>query len=887
MRPDVLGRPGLVERLCGGLILDGSFTRRLSLISAPAGFGKTTLAWLVLRRCLCVEPTARVAWLSLEAEDRDPGLFLAHLRSALGLPDRSGQVPAEGEGPVTALLNELAEAEPTTIIVLDDYQHAACGEVDRAFAFLLDHLPPRVHAIITTRVLPDLPLPRLRARGQMAELDARDLRFDEEEAKDFLLRLMGLRLGEAEVAALEARTEGWAAGLQLAALSLRGRADAGPFIESFAGSHRHVLDYLVDEVLLREPADTRDFLLRTSILDQLCVPLCEAITGSCGQGRKMLDRLEEGNLFLVALDERREWYRYHALFAEALRSRLADERPGEVAGLHRLACEWHAREGHPAEAIRHAFSAGDLEGAARLIELCWHEMDTSYQAAPWLEWAKRLPAALVRSRPVLCAGLAWALLDTGKLEESEEWFVQAGDPPEGFLVSDEAQYRALPSLVAAGRAYRALALGDVALTVTEARKALALAPEGDRLRRMVASALLGLALYAEGDLGAAEDAMCASMSLARDSGRPSDALGMTFLVADIRTTQGRLHDAERAFKEALLLGEAGNEASPAVRADLHRGMGEVLLERGDLEGALEEFRKGRELGEGLCMTDWRYRISIAEARAAEAQGDLDAALAFLDEAERFHVRTPLPDARPLDALRARIWIRQGEAARALAWATDRGLAALSSPSFPTEARQLSLARAMIARAGEEKDAAAMEAAVNLLQRLLASAETGARRGSAIEILVLLALAQEARGDGQGAAASLERALSIAEPQGHVQVFLGEGQPLMALLARLARRLREGPSKAHAARLLAILARREARPSLEEEDVPVRLSAEPLSGRELEVLKLLATDLSGPEVARELYISLNTLRTHTKNIYDKLGVNSRRAAVSMARTLGLR
>ena len=402
---------------------------------------------------------------------------------------------------------------------------------------------------------------------------------------------MDLTITEDELASLEQRTEGWIAGLQLAALSLRGRRDTAAFISSFAGSHRFVLDYLVEEVLLRETAEVRDFLMRTSILDELCVSLCEEVAG--GDGRAMLDALERANLFLVPLDDERGWYRYHALFAEALRSRLATERQAEIAALHGRASAWYEREGFPEDAIRHALAARDFGSAARLIELRWHEMDIEYRSAAWLDWARQLPREIIRSRPVLSAGYGWALIDTGDLEASEERFRDAENPAPGMLVADEEQYRSLPSSIAVARAYRALASGDIPGTVDQARRASTLAPAGDHLRRSAATSLLGLALYAEGDLQAADTAMSSCISIARTSGRFAEALGMVFLLAEIEVSLGRLRDAERACADALRLAAEREEPIRHVTADLHRAMSEILLERGDFEAAGEELRIAR------------------------------------------------------------------------------------------------------------------------------------------------------------------------------------------------------------------------------------------------------------------------------------------------------
>ncbi len=893
-------RERLLEPLCEGLFQDGMFARRLTLISAPAGFGKTTLAAAWVRHCRQLEPRLGVAWLSLDEGDRDPALFMCHLRAALHeaisaigseKSDSGPDLPSGGEASMTMLLNELADIDSSILLVLDDYHYAAGEEVDRCLALLVDHLPPRLHVAVVTRVEPGLSLPRLRARGQLAQLRAEDLRFDAAEAGDFLRRSMRLKVSEEELAALELRTEGWIAGLQLAAISLRGRRDAAAFIKTFAGSHRFVLDYLVEDVLLREPEAVRDFLLRSSILDLICVPLCEAValggTGAEGDGRAMLEALERANLFLVPLDDRREWYRYHRLFADVLRSRLAMERPAETSALHGRASAWYEVEGFPEEAIRHALAGRDYARAASLIELRWQVMDGEYRSAAWLGWARQLPEDEIRARPVLSAGYGWALLDSGDLEASEERFRDAEGPPQGYRVSDDVQFTSLPSSIAVARAYRALALGDIPGTVAQASAALELAPADDSTRRTAATALLGLACYSEGRLAQAEGLIVTGMSIARAAGRLSVSLGMTFLLADIRTALGRLRDAERAYEESLRLVEGWDKEPPAVAAELHRGMSEIRLERGELDAASDEARIGREIGEGALLTDWRYRISIAEARIAEAQGDLGAALDLLAEAERCHVRTPLPDARPVDAMKARIWTRLGDAGKALDWARERGLIAAGEPGFLDEFAHATLARALIARFGADREQGTIESAIRLVNRLLESAEAGMRRGSVIEFLALLALAQDARGDLPSALASLERAVGMAEPEGFVQVFLGEGLPMTRLLRRLESRAAAPLSKAYIGRLLSVDERGASRrpPPASKGGMP-RPPLEPLSERELEVLGLLRGDLSGPEIARELYISLNTLRTHTKNIFDKLDVNSRRAAVHRAEELGM-
>jgi LuxR family transcriptional regulator, maltose regulon positive regulatory protein len=892
--PDAVPRARLLERLDEGLFAEGRFARRLSLVSAPAGCGKTTLLALWARRCLEHGASVRLAWLSLDEGDKEPAVFVSDLRASLrpalpglwGAVDAAAEPPGGGEAAVTALLNELAEIEERVLIVLDDYHAASCEEVDGLVALFAAYLPPSLHLVIAARADPDLPLPKLRTTGALAELRAEDLRFDEAEAADFLGRRMRLGLSAAEMSALGRRTEGWAAGLRLAAIAIRDRPDASAFVASFAGDHRFVLDYLVEEVLGRVPDELRAFLLRTSVLDRLSVPLCEAVAG--GDGRSMLEAALRANLFLTPLDDRREWFRYHGLFADALRSRLAAERPAEIAALHRRASAWYEAALFHEEAIRHAFEGGDIERAAALVEARWEPMDLQARSAAWLEWARRLPAEAIRARPALSAGFGWALLDAGELEESEAWLLAAEEPQPGGDGARDAACSWLPSSIAAARAYRSLASGDIPGTLSQAARAIEAAVPGRLRWSTAAMALMGLARFQEGRLAEAEEMLASCMDAARGTDEHLDFLSVAALLADIRIALGRLHAAERGYEESL--SAAGGKGGPRayVAAELHRGMSEVSLERGDLAGAAERLAIARELGEAATITDWRFRVGLAEARIAEARGEIEEALEILGEAERLHVRTPLPDLRPSDAMKARLWTKRGEVAKALAWARDRGLRADGELVFLDEYAYATLARALIARFGEDGLTTTIEAAVELLSRLIASAEEGGRAGSAIELSAFLALAHDARGDAPSAQAALGRAVLLAEPEGYVRAFLGEGQRMAAMLGRLRAASKTPPQcRAFIDRRLLAESAAAPRPAGAAARLPgASPLRESLSDRELEVLDLLRGDLSGPEIARELYVSLNTLRTHTRNIFCKLDANSRRAAVRKADSLGL-
>ena len=687
---------------------------------------------------------------------------------------------------------------------------------------------------------------------------------------------------------------------------MQGRSDTGSFIQAFTGSHRFVLDYLMEEVLQRQPERVRGFLLQTAILDRLSGPLCNAVTGQ-QDGKAMLETLERGNLFVIPLDDQRQWYRYHHLFAEVLRTHLQEAQPDRVSELHRRASEWYEQNDLPADAIRHALAAEDFARAANLIERVWLAMDVSYQSAAWLRWAQQLPADLIRAHPVLCLGYGWALLNGGELEACESWLRDAErwiDPtPEAaaqMIVVDEAEYRALPASIAAARAYRALALGDIPGTIAHARQALTLAAEDDVIRRTQATSLLGIAEYASGDLGAAERSLLDFQARMWQVGDVADALGITFILANIWLAQGRLRKAVSAYRQALQLAENRGATLVIGTSDLHRGLSELLCEQGDLEAAAQHLLTARKLGEQAALTGWPHRLCVAQARMKEAQGDLAGALALLDEAERLYVRNPLPD-RPVAALKARVWIRQGRLTEALAWVREQGLSPDDDLSYLREFEHLTLARVLIARYRSDRVAGSIHEALGLLARLLQAAEEGGRTGSVIEILMLRALAHHTQGDLPRARASLEHALTLAEPEGYVRLFVDEGEPMRLLISDFGLRIekrKHGEGRTaigYAGKLLAAFAQPAALPpSVIRSPTPLRSGddrqksamIEPLSERELEVLKLLGTELSGPEIADRLSVSLNTVRTHTKNIYGKLGVNNRRAAVRRAEELDL-
>ena len=879
-RANVVRRTRLIERLNVGL------NSKLTLISAPAGFGKTTLVseWLATS-------SRPAAWLSLDEGDNDPNRFLAYFITALQtieaglgqglLSEVQSPQPPPPETVLTALLNEISTIVDPFIVILDDYHVLDSNTIDNMLTFLVEHSPPQLHLVITTREDPRFPLARLRARGQLNELRAADLRFTSTEAADFLKQVMGLHLAAEDIDALEARTEGWIAGLQLAALSLQVQQDASAFIQAFAGDHRYIVDYLVEEVLHRQPDDVRLFLLQTAILDRLNGPLCDAVTGQA-KGSARLEALMRGNLFVVPLDDNRHWFRYHHLFADVLRTHLMAEHPEQVAALHARAGAWFERNGSTDDAIRHVLAAGDFERAADLIERVLPDMTRNRKEATLLRWLQALPDEVVRNRPVLSVYFAGTLLQNGqidgveaKLRFAEQWLEL--DTREKPRFVNEAEFWSVPASIAMYRSAMALASGDADGTIHYARRVFELASEDDLLRRAAASGLLSLAYWTKGELEAASRAYLDSMAGLQQLGHISDVAGLAIGLGSVQIAQGHLREAMRTYERALQHVMSSGSATLRGAGDMHVGLSELYRERNDLDAALHHVLRSQTLGELAGLPQNPYRQRVAMARIRDAQGDSGGAISLLDEAERVYANDLFPNVRPIPALRARIWAARGTLNSALDWVRDQRLSDDDDLSYLREFEHITLARIMLAQQAIDLSGDTASKAIAFLGRLLQAAERGGRTGSVIEILVLLALAHQTQGNLTGALGALERALTLAELEGYVRIFVDEGPPMAALLEKAAKR---GITPNYVRQLLRHFS------SAADRTLAKQNLIEPLSDRELEVLRLLGSELDGPELARELTVSLNTIRTHTKNIYAKLGVNSRRAAVRRAAELGL-
>lgn len=881
-------RPKLIERLNRGL------GRKMTLISASAGFGKTTLVSEWVGGC-----DRPAAWLSLDEGDQEFPRFMTHLAAALQRMDGSIGIevtssfnstsPLPAEMLLTTLLNEISALQYTFILILDDYHTIHAKPIDEALVFLLEHLPPQMHMVMITRENPQLPLGRIRAQGQLNELRDADLRFSSHEAAEFLNQVMGLSLSAKEIAALESRTEGWIAGLQLAALSMQGNEDIPGFIQSFTGNNRYIVDYLAEEVLQRQPESVRDFLLQTSILDRLNGPLCDAVTGG-KEGSVQLEFLEKSNFFVVPLDANRHWYRYHHLFAEVLFSHLQMYQPERMAVLHKRASAWYEQHGSTADSITHALAAEDFTRAAELVEQSWPEMRRSRQGTAVLGWLKALPEETIRCRPVLNAAFAWALLAggeitavEGRLKCAEQWL----DNPQSeksvstgsMIVIDEEEFRLLPGTIAGYRSALAQVTGNIPDAIQYARQVLDLVPEDDHLRRGAASALLGLASWSSGDLAQAYQMFYEGMVNVEKAGNIPDAIGGTIALADIRISQGRLNQAMSVYERGLQIAAKYEQGTQALRgeADINAGLSELYRERNDLDTAFQHLQSSKELRGRMGFPRNPYRWQVSFARLKVSQGDLSGALGLLQEAENLYVADFFPNVRPVSALKAKVLIALGRVEEALEWVREHGLSVKDDLSYLREFEHITLARTLLAHYKRSRQEVLILDALALLDRLLKEAEQGGRMGSSLEILNLQAMAQHMLGNVHGALTLLELALQLAEPEGYARIFLDEGEDMIFLLQAAAAK---GIAQHYVHKLL---------PPPSNSDRPLidhQFMSEVLSERELEVLRLLTTEWSGPDIARSLHVSLNTLRTHTKNIYSKLEVNNRRAAVRRAQELDL-
>jgi LuxR family transcriptional regulator, maltose regulon positive regulatory protein len=929
-RRNLVARPRLIELLdrAAGEALHS----KLTVLSAPAGFGKTTVLseWVQSIQARGA-PTAEIAWISLDEGDNDPARFAGYLFAALASVDeqKSGaglDVSERGavslqESHLTWLINEIAARPHNLLLILDDYHLITARAIHDGLTFLVEHAPPNFHLLLATRADPPLPLPRLRARGHLAELRQSDLRFSTEEAAAFLNRVMGLDLPAHDVAALEARTEGWIAGLQMAALAMqaRGQEPSGSthaeFIRAFTGSDRFVLDYLTEEVLQHQPEGVKDFLLCTSVLERMCGPLCDALL-EVWKGGKLVDwdgqpsnlpvlkpsnllaHFDSANLFIVPLDHERRWYRYHRLFADLLRRRLLQAAPELVPALHARASLWYEQEGLVAEAIEHALAAGEFDRAANLVEASVEETFMRSEVTTFLRWVERLPQQAIRTRPTLGYFHAWALLMSGRpmagieerLEEIARDHVPSGSPG------------SMAGRLAALRAYYSVFQVDMRRAVELCHQALQHLPEDELFLRSVMAWILSLARLHDGDLHDGTQTLKELASKGQAAGNRLIAVMALCQQAKLQVRQGHLHLARQTYERAL---EAATDAAGRrlpIASEALIGLGELEREWNHLDAAVHHLTVGIELA-----NEWSELAALDAytplARIRLALGDVAGARAAIEAARRIAERSQVTrvDDLIVELQEAYFSIKQGDVASAVAWAHRRGLfaARASEPSPDPDPQQdllndrlhkyerIVLARLFLlqARTGE---------ALDTLESLLTLARSLERIDLLVEIQVLRALACDQAGLHAQAMDALAEALSLAEPGGQVRNFLDEGEALRALILDARSWIAEGRSQISSGerdRLIEYVDRLLAGfPGPFPSDlVPIQnqeSGQDPLSERELDVLRLLATGMSNPEIADELIVAVSTVRSHCKSIYGKLDVHSRWDAVRRGQELDL-
>ncbi len=951
-------RRNLVPRPRLTVQLNRSLECTLTLISAPAGFGKTTLLseWIDQIKDegrgmkdeshrFSFHPSSpapvgfilhpsRVAWLSLDEGDNDPARFLSYIIAALqtiqaGVGETTLSTlqserpqPASLESLLTTLINEITTIPDDFVLVLDDYHLINNQRTHDSLIFLLNHLPPPMHLIIASRSNPPLPLARLRACGQLVELRTADLRFTPDEAATFLNQVMGLNLSAADLATLEARTEGWIVGLQLAALSMQDRQDISSFIATFSGSHRYILDYLAEEVLQRQPKRIQTFLLQTSILNRLTGPLCNAVTGQ-GDAQTTLASLERANLFIIPLDDERRWYRYHHLLADYLRDQLQRQidTPG-IVDLHRRAAAWYEQNGLAAEAVGHALAIADVERAARLVEQSGRTMLKRSEMATLLNWLEALPEELVRTRPRLSLFHAWALALTGQLEAVEARLSDFSHAPDGFSVSDlglaivdqaenqNSTSEILGEMIAI-RGTVAYYRRDMPRAAKLFRQAFERLPEENLFLRGAVALSLATACNLMGDGAGARWAFAQASTISEANGNIHMTLIATWNLARLHVEQGQLQRAAELYRQAMQLAvrQTEEEAQPLIAGRTYVGLGEVLYQWNYLDEASRHLLAGIKLGQQSGDAPTLMNGYVALARVKQAQGDLAGAFKMIDQAETLRQKNDWSswDVR-LAACQARLWLRQGNLAAAARWAQKSSLS-LNPHSADDSAGQVDTlrqvagiteARLLIAHSRNGPGQPLLQEAVTLLASLLQAAEEAEQMERVIEILALQALAYQAQADPASAITTLERALRLAEPAGYIRLFVDEGPPMAELLHQAAV---HGMLPNYAGKLLAAFGSERtgdeggrmkealaASPFHPSSPVPTGLSPQPLveslSERELEVLDLIATGMSNQQIADELCLTVGTVKWHVNNIYGKLGVRRRTQAVARARELKL-
>jgi LuxR family transcriptional regulator, maltose regulon positive regulatory protein len=895
--PELVSRPDLVKRLNAGLNQSLGFGRKLTLISAPAGFGKTTLVseWVDHFQSSSSRESqidTRIAWISLDNDDNDPERFLtyliASLRRAEGISaavgeSLTGMLQSLQAPPikdiVTAIINESVNITGRVIIVFDDFHEIESPQINEAITFLLEYLPPKLHLVVVTREDPHLPLARLRAKSQMIELRAADLRFSTSEITAFLKRKLGVHFSPDEISMLDTQTEGWIAGLQLVAISMQGHKNASDIIQDFNGENRFVLDYLLEEVLNRQPQKIQDFLLKTAILNRLNGSLCDALTGQ-GDGQETLEELEHANLFIVPLDHARRWYRYHHLFADLLSLRLQQTQLEMEATLHRRASQWYEQNGFADEAIEHLLHIKDFEQVTKLIA---DQVDFILNRGEYTKiwrWFNQIPVEFLHTKPDLSILNAWYLFSSGNLDEAE-YNLQAAEKlfqPDSHAEVDfnPTEIAKLSGRVAGVRAFIASYRGDIPGIIQNAQQALEKLPSQDLAWRSIVAVALGDAYGMSGEMLAAYKARVEALEASKAGGNVYLTLLSGMKLAITLRMQGQLQGTIDLCQDQFRLANEKGVSQMPVVGWLQAIWGEALAETNQLAEALEKVRQGvtiTERGEDIAMNGWSQLCLV---RILFIHGNLDEAENILNKLETISYKRNMPPyvVGLIFAWKARIFVARDKLTAANQWVATHNLTFEGPITQLNESQYLVLARILLAKSQ-------IDETQNLLQRLLGLAKDSGRISRIIEILILQSLAFQEKGDTEQALTILGRALELAEPCGFVRLFVDEGPSMAHLLYKAA------DNKNASEYIQRLLAAFPASEPIQTKDAGSTLKfVEHLSDREIEVLRLIAAGLSRQEIASQLVLSVNTVKTHARNIYSKLGVSSQMQAVTKARALGV-
>lgn len=864
-RTDTIPRASLIKKLDEDLCHGPGFRRKLTLISAPAGFGKTTLIseWIAG----CERPTT---WLSLDEGDSDPARFLTYLVAALQtiVPQVGEEVlgalqssqPPPTQAILTNLVNDLATIQDHFVLVLDDYHMIDSPQVDDALVFLIEHLPRQLHLVIATREDPRLPLARLRTRNQLTELRAADLRFTLDEAAQFLNEVMGLGLSTEDIAALETRTEGWIAGLQLAAISMQGHREPHAFVQSFTGSHHFVVDYLLEEVLHQQPASIQSFLLHTSILDRLCGPLCDALLVTpAASGQATLEYLEQNNLFLIPLDNERSWYRYHHLFADLLRLRLHQEnQEAHIAELYLRASIWYEENGEEVEAFQHAVAANDVQRAERLIDGQGMPLYFRGAAHPILNWLVSLPAAILDTRPSLWVKYAWTLMAVHQNAEVEKKLQAA----EAALQSSETNnsMRDLTGHIAAIRAMLAANLYQTDTIITQSRQALEQLHPDNLYVRTVVTRTLAIAYQFRGERTAAKEAYLEAIAMSEASGNRFVNILATTGLGIIQESDNQLHQAAETYQRVLEL--VGDPRLP-MACSAYLGLARISYEWNDLARAQQHGQQGVQLARQIDIIDSAAAGEIFLARLELAKGNAAQAATMLSEVEQLiHQHNFVKQFPVVAAAQVLVMLRQDDVAGA---------------AYLAAAHEIPISQARVhLTQGEPTQALAV------LETYCQQMAAKKWQDEQLKALVLQAIAYHALGQLDMALQTLGDALALAAPGGFIRTFVDEGLPMRQLLSEAAA---HGIMPGYVKQLLTVF-----ETELQTNEGSLLPSnqhlVESLSQRELEILGLVANGLSNREISEKLFLALDTVKGHNRRIYAKLQVQRRTEAVARARELGL-